>query len=535
MRLLDTGTLVGTLIPDNILDFIHDHPEGPTVDKIEARNNELHQNKEDIFAEDNIGNRADWWTDAVFAEQQLIGPNPTTLEKASPSWIKEFAEAAESNQDMYHLLSSANPESLYVQDCSYFRAAIGAGAQADMTSNDGTRFLCAAVTLFNLSYQGVLHPLAIAVDYKGSMKDSVVIFNKRVSPSSSIPESKDDWAWRYAKTCAQVSDWIRHEITVHLVNTHLVEEVTIVATHRAFSPTHPVYRLLEPHWLKTLSVNAAARATLVPSIITELVGVTNPQLYEFIRDAYRRWDWTSHYVPTDLETRGFPVAQLASNPKFHNYTYGRNMILMWQVLRKFVAAVIAIDIHSDDEVAKDEQIAAWTAEMRSADGGQMKSFPTITTVDALVDAVTMCIHIASPQHTAVNYLQSYYQTFVINKPSALFAPLPKTIEQLAAYKEEDLVASFPVNRPREWLLASHIPYLLSYRVAEDQNLLNFALSASKLASLNSQGSLAAAAAQLYADLLDVVEVFKRNSLDMDDQTKPYTVMDPDKTAVSILL
>jgi hypothetical protein len=63
-----------------------------------------------------------------------------------------------------------------------------------------------------------------------------------------------------------------------LVNTHLVEEVTLVAAHRAFLVSHPVYRLLQPHWLKTLSINAAARSALVPNIIAKIVGVTDPQL-----------------------------------------------------------------------------------------------------------------------------------------------------------------------------------------------------------------------------------------------------------------
>ncbi|KIY02439.1 uncharacterized protein Z520_02578 [Fonsecaea multimorphosa CBS 102226] len=533
MRLLDTGTLVGTLIPDNILDFIHDHPEGATVDAIEARNNELHNDKEDIFDEENIGNRPDWWTDAVFAEQQFVGTNPTTIQQASAEWLKAFTDASQSSTEIHSLLSSGSPESFYVQDCSYFRAAVGADQHADLISNDGMRRLCASVSLFQLTDAGVLHPLAIAVDYKGSLADSVVIFNKRSNPSD--PEAKDDWPWRYAKTCAQVSDWLRHEVTVHLTNTHLVEEVTIVAAHRAFSTDHAVYRLLQPHWLKTLSVNAAARATLVPNIITKIVGVTDPQLYSFVRDGYKRFDWTGQYVPNDLTARGFPPSELASNPKFHNYAYARNMILMWQILRKFVSAVLAIDIHSDEQVAKDDQIGDWTKEMQSDDGGQMKSFPVIKTFEDLVDAVTMCIHIASPQHTAINYLQAYYQTFVISKPSALFSPLPKSLDDLKAYEEEDMVAAYPIKHAREWLLASHIPWLLSYRVAEEQNLLNFALSTAKLASLNNQTQLAAAAAQLYADLMEMAEVFKKNSKDMDDQTKPYDVMDPEATAVSILL
>ena len=86
----------------------------------------------------------------------------------------------------------------------------------------GNRFCCAAVSLFQLNSDGKLHPLAICVDYKVDMKSSVVIFNKRLNPSDISPPEKEDWAWRYAKTCAQVSDWARHEIAIHLVDTHLV-------------------------------------------------------------------------------------------------------------------------------------------------------------------------------------------------------------------------------------------------------------------------------------------------------------------------
>lgn len=125
--------------------------------------------------------------------------------------------------------------------------------------------------------------------------------------------------------------------------------------------------------------------------------------------------------------------------------------------------------------------------------------------------------------------------FVINKPSALYAPLPTSLDQLKAYKEEDLVAAYPIQHPREWLLASHVPHLLSYRVPEDQNLLNFALSTAKLATQNKEDQLAAAAAQLYADLVSLGQVFKKNSQEMDDQAKPYDVMDPQATGVSILL
>jgi hypothetical protein len=333
-------------VPDKILDWQFDDPNQTTIDKIESTNARLLQEKKDVFDEDNIGSRSDWWTDAVFAGQQFVGTNPTTIKLASPDWAQAFAEAAQPYQEMHEFLTDPGTDSLYVQDCSYFRSAVGAAADADLVSNNGVRYHPATVTLFRLTESGVLHPLAIVIDFKIDLKHSVVKFNSRVDPASL--EAKDDWPWRYAKTCAQVADWYQHELTVHLTNTHLVEEVTIVAAHRSFSTTHPVYELLQPHWLKTLSVNAAARASLVPSVIAQLIGTTNPQLYAFIRDAYQRFDWKAKYVPNDLSARGFALDKLESDPRYHNYGYGRNIVLVWEALRKFVAATLAIDIHSDN-------------------------------------------------------------------------------------------------------------------------------------------------------------------------------------------
>ncbi|KAL9113189.1 MAG: hypothetical protein Q9187_007648, partial [Circinaria calcarea] len=269
-------------------------------------------------------------------------------------------------------------------------------------------------------------------------------------------------------------------------------------------------------------------------VVVKLVGYTEDQLYAYVDDAYKRFDWTALYIPKDLENRGFPVDKLTSE-KFHNYCYGKNISLLWKVLRTFVSSVLATHFTSDDQVTRDSSIAAWVAEMRGASGANIKSFPEIKTIDELVDAVVMCIHIASPQHTAVNYLQEYYQSFVINKPPALCAPPPNSLQTLRAYKESDLMKALPVNRPREWLLASHLPHLLSYKVAEDQNLLNYAVSLAKISALKGDSAVASAATTLYTQLVECIEIFKQNSKDMDDNTIPYDVLDPVATAISILI
>jgi hypothetical protein len=160
------------------------------------------------------------------------------------------------------------------------------------------------------------------LDYKENITKSITIFNKRLSPTDSTRSEATDWPWRYAKMCAQVSDWHTHELGVHLTHTHLIEEAIIVASHRTIPEDHPVFELLYPHWLKTLPLNAAARASLIPQVIYDIDGMTGKQTATFIRAQYESFDFVAGYIPHDLERRGFKVEDLESK-KLHNYVYAK--------------------------------------------------------------------------------------------------------------------------------------------------------------------------------------------------------------------
>lgn len=565
MRLLDTGYLVFSMVPQKILDFQYCYPDqGASLAELDKRNATLRSKKKNILSEPNVGDlkKHKWFSDECFAQQQFTGTNPVTIKIANETWIKNFTKAAtdQNKSQFVDLLNTASKTaSLYVQDCSFYREylklAPDAVLQATGTAKDQPRYAASSVTLFHLTAAGLLHPLAIIVDWKGSMDKSVTIFNTRLTPEQQM-DQEHDWPWRYAKSVAQSSDWLQHEAAIHLTNCHLIEEATIVASKRALPTDHLVYRCLQPHWQKTLSLNAAARQTLVPFVIVPLVGVTEDQTYEFINSAYHNFDWQQNYVPADLERRGFPLKELSdmSNTKFKNYGYGRMALLMWQVLRKFVKTFLANggqDFDTDAKVAADQDIKRWCDEMRGKNGGQLTSWPEIQTVDQLVDCVTMCIYIAAPLHTAVNYLQEYYQSYVVNRAPAVCAPLPTSLQQLKGFQEADLMASLPINRPREWLLASHLVHLLNFRVAEDQNLLNYAVSlyhitAPENAGGSGEANLRAAAKTLVDDLITLGDtkdalgntipgVFSKISDSLDAQEMPYRVLQPVETAVSILI
>jgi hypothetical protein len=149
------------------------------------------------------------------------------------------------------------------------------------------------------------------IDYKVNMEKSATIFNHRLEPreptetGAPIPKEESHWPWRYVKTCAQVSDWMRYEVGVHLAHAHFIEETIIVATRRTIPMDSIVDTVLYPRWYKMLSLNAAARTTLIPQIIKDLVGISPKYLQKYVLYECENFDFVKHYVPNDVKERGF--------------------------------------------------------------------------------------------------------------------------------------------------------------------------------------------------------------------------------------
>jgi len=255
-RLIETTVSMVPEVPSGISTLLYGPAisSTPSMAEIEKRMLKLAKQGGNIGSVRSIGIRADWYSDAVFAQQAFSGSNPTTIARGSAEWLRRFMNAAnaQGNKGVYTLLTEAPAESMFIQDCSYFRAAVNADPDSTLCSEDGTRYGCASVTLFHLSPEGKLHPLAVVLDWRGSMEASVCIFNKRLMPEhtgpTGYPSEERDWPWRYAKMCAQTSDWMRHECGTHLTDCHFVQEALIVGVQRSLPSDHVVYNLLAPHW-----------------------------------------------------------------------------------------------------------------------------------------------------------------------------------------------------------------------------------------------------------------------------------------------
>ncbi|KAF4958927.1 hypothetical protein FGADI_2006 [Fusarium gaditjirri] len=530
-------------------------PNGAVVNGVKQSQNA------DIMKGRNIGEHADWYSDAKFAQQHFSGVNPSTIETAPAEKIKAYiAEAEKQGLGAVKKLLEEGKD-LLIQDYSYFREATSVKndeefkntiPNPDPNGQPSYRYAAASVVVFQLHEDGRLHPLAITLDYKGSLDNSVTIFNQRLNPDDQCKiAEKDDWPWRYAKTVAQTADWARHEVATHLVDTHMIEEAIIVATNRTIPERHILYEILSPHWFRTLALNDAARKLLVPLVIARISGFgsgpkPDPKVGAFglVNWSYKNFNFQDKYIPNDLKKRGFDI-EGEMGDKYRNYPYATDMYLLWGIIREFVKSVLETKYTSDEVVAKEACIADWCREIQT--NGQIPTFPTITTVDQLIDAVTMCIHTASPQHTAVNYVQDYYYSFVPSKPPALCTPLPKTLGDLQGYTEQHLTDALPIGTKdakwKDWLLAAQLPELLSFKVEDRYNLITYAKSLYNVnkdrtitenKELNSE-AIRDAAEVFYSRLKNAGLAFEYISAIQTPGSIEYPVLQPEVTAVSILI
>jgi len=177
--------------------------------------------------------------------------------------------------------------------------------------------------------------------------------------------------------------------------------------------------------------------------------------------------------------------------------------------------------------------------MVNKDVANLKSFPSsIHTLESCIDMVTMCIHIATAQHSAVNYLQEYYQVFVPNRPSGIYRPLPKTIQELNQFTERDLVHSLPIKATEtkatslDWLISAQLPFLLNFPAPTDLTITTYAENETRSTNKN----IASAALRFRQDLDKLGVELREISLTLDDHLRMrYRVLDPELTATSIII
>ncbi|CAN6703071.1 unnamed protein product [Malus baccata var. baccata] len=253
-----------------------------------------------------------WFRDDEFSRQTLAGLNPCSIEL-----VTEWPLKSKLDPEIY-----GPPESLIttevvekqIKGCMTVNEALERNKMFILDYHDllmpyvnkvreieGTT-LYGSRTLFFLSEDGTLRPIAIELTRPpvGDKPQWKQVF----TPTW---DATGRWLWILAKAHVIAHDSAYHQLVVHWLRTHCSTEPYIIAVNRQLSAMHPIYRLLHPHFLYTMKINALARERLINADgIIESSFSPGKYSTEFSSVAYDQlWRFDMEALPADLIRRYF--------------------------------------------------------------------------------------------------------------------------------------------------------------------------------------------------------------------------------------
>ncbi|MCU0524296.1 MAG: lipoxygenase [Elainella sp. Prado103] len=351
-------------------------------------------------------------TDETFAWLRVAGPNPamikrmTAIDPRFPVTTAQFQAVMGAEDSLQAAIQAGR---VYLADYGILDGALGGSFG---TNPQVQKYLYAPLALFAVPIDGgLLRPIAIQC---GQDPQRYPV----ITPAAGDP------AWLTAKTIVQIADVNFHEAVAHFARTHLLIEPFVVATHRQFPDTHPLFKLLIPHFQGTLAINDSAKGMLVAPKggVNRLLSATIDTSRVLIVKGFLSRGFNADMLPQQLRDRGVDDPTVLPI-----YPYRDDALLVWAAIQDWVAAYLRLYYGSDQEVQQDEALQRWAAELVSFEGGRVPGFGNqesgkIETLDYLIDAITMLIFTASAQHAAVNFPQYDIMSFAPAMPTAGYAP-----------------------------------------------------------------------------------------------------------------
>lgn len=320
--------------------------------------------------------------------------------------------------------------------------------------------------------------------------------------------------WKLAKLHVACADNQYHQWLFHLGYSHLAIEPFAIAAHNALPPTHPIGRLLAPHFQDTLGINFLARETLVSDIapFTDRTFATGTaQALEMFLGAWEKYDFFARAFPAELAARGFDEAR---SDGLDGYYFRDDGFLLWNALGRYVEAIVSHFYADDAAVAADAALQAWAAESADPQRAAIPGFPTsFGGRELLTRTLQTLVWSVSAQHSAVNFPQFEYLSYVPNRPDSLFREMPPGMDEIeAAY----LTAALPSP------VISHFQISFAWLLStpSDHTLLDVDLFEDVF--------------PLRATLEEVSSVIRERNAALQKQGKPiYPFLQPENVAASV--
>lgn len=353
-------------------------------------------------------------TDETFAYTRVAGPNPVIIERmTAPDPRFPVTEA-----QYKAVMGESDSLQVAMQDGRVYLADY-AGLNGALNGTFGARppaqkYAYAPLAMFAVPVDGatrLLRPVAIQC-------------GQDPTEYPVITPSTGETAWLMAKTIVQIADVNFHEAITHFARTHALVEPFVVSTHRKLPATHPLFKLLVPHFQGTLAINHSAHEILVAPNggVNRLLSSTIDNSRVLIVKGFKGRGFNADMFPRRLKDRG-----VDDTSKLPVYPYRDDGLLIWDAIHNWVKAYVGLYYSSDDAVKQDHDLQAWASDLVAFDGGRLSDFGDqgdgkIETFDYLVEAVTMIIFTASAQHAAVNFPQNGIMSFTPAMPTAGYIP-----------------------------------------------------------------------------------------------------------------
>ncbi|XP_043971365.1 polyunsaturated fatty acid lipoxygenase ALOX15B-like [Gambusia affinis] len=361
-----------------------------------------------------------WQDDSFFGYQFLNGVNPMMIQccKTLPENFQVTDEMVfkDGNQSLTDEMKKGN-----IFLCDYKMLD---GVKANVIDGE-QQYLVAPLVLLHKTPDDKLMPIAI------QLKQIPAEDNPIFLPTDSR------WDWLLAKTFVRNADFNMHELSSHLLRTHLLAEVFAVALLRHIPMMHPLYKLLMPHSRYTLMINFLARKLLISEdgVFTKFASSGGEGMITILRKALSSMTYRSLCLPDDISDRG-----LEDVP---NFFYRDDGLKLWNIIYSFVKGTLQYYYKSDQMVQEDQALQQWIGDIYSKGFLSEKNtgIPMrFDTVDELVKFVTMVIFTGSAQHSAVNTGQYDFIGWMPNTPMTLKCPPPSKKGEAT---EETLLDTLP--------------------------------------------------------------------------------------------
>lgn len=296
--------------------------------------------------------------------------------------------------------------------------------------------MCSPIALFLVNGNNNLVPIAIQ------------LFQEKADDNPVFLPTDPPYTWMMAKIWYNNADAHYHQALTHLGFTHLLMEGVTVVTHRNLSQSHPIFKLLAPHFLYLIAINTRGLELLVSpngwvdkTMNSGIVG-----MFELIRRGIEMWRLDVHgTLPEDLKQRGVYSPSGKVLPGYH---FRDDALLLYNAINNYVKKYVHLYYDTPEKISGDWELQKWvlelTKERQEKDGGcGLKGVPgngKFENTDQIIQTLTCIIYTCSVGHAATNFPQYDEYAFPPNYPGLVRGVPPKN---KSALTETDVLKCLP--------------------------------------------------------------------------------------------